>query len=79
MAHTSQGKEHALAELEKRRAEYKDRNWSEYSSRLPAGAPMYYGCIACNGPITVPESHWGSVPKMCGECRALKELDWLVQ
>jgi hypothetical protein len=76
MTATAQGKEHALAELARRRALFKDRPHID-NSRLYAGDPMYYGCIGCNAIITVPED-WLTRPKMCPECQALHDLGWLV-
>lgn len=75
MPETTQGKEHALAKLAERRV-----NPPEHvdNSSLPAGANMYYYCNACGHLAEVlPETHWGPPKKLCGECRALKDLDWL--
>lgn len=75
MPKTSEGKEVALAALAERRALNKDRKRIDNSS-LPAGSPMYFGCLSCNGIITVPEGYY-SRPKLCEECAALKEMGWL--
>ena len=72
---SSQGKEHALAKLEERR---KNQPRQIDNASLPAGSSMYYYCRSCGHSSDVlPESHWGAPKKLCGECQALKDLDWL--
>lgn len=72
---TTQGKEHALEELAKRRESNKTRarvdDW-----RLPAGSPMHFDCLTCGGEIVVPEL-WLTKPDLCRECEALKRAGWL--
>jgi len=75
MAITAQGKEAALKALKERRKKNKDKEAVD-NSKLPAGSPMYFDCIGCNGNIVVPESYM-SRPKLCGECQAMKDLGWL--
>ena len=73
---TLDGKEVALAALEKRRA-----NKPEHidNASLYAGSPMYFYCISCGHQSDVlPESYTSIPNKLCTECRALKELGWLV-
>lgn len=72
---TEQGKEAALAALQKRR-ENKPRHID--NSDLPAGAPMYFYCITCgHSSDCLPESYIGTPKRLCGECQALKDLGWL--
>lgn len=48
------------------------------NSRLYAGSPMYYYCRLCAHVAAVlPESHWGSPPKYCKECKDLKDATQL--
>lgn len=72
---TEKGKEFALKALKKRREENakKERvkNWT-----LPAGSPMYFYCLTCSEEIVVPENYI-TIPKLCRECLALKEVGWL--
>jgi hypothetical protein len=72
---TTFGKEHALRALAERRAKNRDRQPIDNSS-LYAGSPMYFGCIACNAVIAVPESYI-TRPTLCCECEAMNELGWL--
>lgn len=72
---TEQGKAVALAGLAARRARYKDAVPPDNAS-LPAGAPMFYRCIACGAPIVMPEG-WIFKPDCCGECEALVRLGWM--
>jgi hypothetical protein len=72
---TTQGKEHALKKLAERRAHNRERPLIDNSS-FPAGAPMFFPCLACGGTIAVPESYL-SKPDLCPECQALKTLGWL--
>lgn len=45
------------------------------NSRLRAGSPMYYYCRLCGHlAATLPESHWDSPPRYCGECDDLKKV-----
>lgn len=75
-AATSQGKEYALKALQSRREGNRDEDWSIRTSSLPAGSPMYFGCLGCNAAIVVPENYL-SRPNLCVECAALKEMGWL--
>lgn len=76
---TSHGKEKALTALKERRDKNKGEDWNKYSSSLTAGSPIYYGCIACNGVAEVKPENWvfGSVKKLCDECQALKDMEWM--
>jgi hypothetical protein len=72
---TTQGKEFALAQLEERR---KNQPKHIDNASLYAGSPMYYYCRSCGHESDVlPESHFGAPRKLCSECQALKDLDWL--
>ena len=73
MVATQQGKEHALAELAKRRA---NKPKLPDNSSLPAGSPMYFGCISCGAVIVLPENYL-TPQRLCIECQALTELGWL--
>lgn len=72
---TEKGKDAALAALEKRRktAPEKIDNGS-----LPAGSPMRFYCVAC-GHISdvLPESYRTPPKRLCDECQALKDMEWL--
>lgn len=75
MPWTEQGREVALAKLAERRADPPER---VDNASMPAGAPMYFYCIACGHlSDTKPESYVTPVRKLCGECAALQALDWL--
>jgi hypothetical protein len=76
MPATIEGKVKALEALAKRREANVNENWANYTSSLPAGSPMYFGCITCNAAIVVPESYLHR-PKLCFECQSLKDLGWL--
>lgn len=76
MPATSLGKEKALEALAERRKKNASENWATETLKGYAGSPMYFGCLTCNGCISVPESYT-SRPKFCSECTALKELGWL--
>lgn len=76
MPATTQGKEAALAALQERRAKYKNENWRIKTEALPAGSPMYFGCLTCNAPIEVPEMYT-TKPDLCFECQSLRKLGWL--
>ncbi len=77
---TEKGKAFALEALAKRRARAEKEEKID-NSRLVAGSPMYYYCAGC-GLLsdTLPEN-WDprltQPKKLCGECRALKDLGWL--
>lgn len=75
MPATEQGREAAEAALKSRR-ETAPRKVD--NSRLPAGSPMYFYCVAC-GHLSdeKPESYTSAVKKLCGECQAMKDLGWL--
>ncbi len=75
MLATTQGKEHALAELAKRREANKDKPEFD-NSKLFAGSPMYFPCNTCGELISVPEDYV-TRPKHCRECAALIELGWM--
>jgi len=72
---TEKGKAFALKELQKRRKRNEGREKIDNGS-LRAGSPMYFYCITCGEVIVVPEDYT-SRPKLCPECRALKDLGWL--
>lgn len=72
---TTQGKAAALAALAKRRKANKTRERIDNSS-LHAGSSMHFDCLGCGGDIVVPENYIVR-PKLCGECKALKDLGWL--
>jgi len=72
---TTLGKEAALAALRQRR-ENKPTPIDDTS--LPAGSPMHFYCISCGHIAEVaPESYTWAPKKLCGECKALQDLDWL--
>jgi hypothetical protein len=73
---TTQGKAKALEALAERRKVNAKENWGTLTSSLPAGSPMYFGCITCNAAIVVPESYLHK-PSLCNECQILKDLGWL--
>lgn len=73
---TTQGKEFALEQLRLRREKNKGKEHIN-DSRLPAGSCMHYYCISCDTVMTLPELHTCAAPKLCDECKALKELGWL--
>ena len=73
---TTRGKEFALEELRLRREKNKGQEHID-DSKLYAGSPMHYYCIACDTVMTLPESHICAAPKLCDECVALKSLGWL--
>lgn len=75
---TEQGKAFALQKLATRREENESKPRIK-NQELPAGSPMYYYCKSCGALAdTKPENWFGSLPKkICDECQALKDLDWL--
>lgn len=73
---TTKGKDVAIAELVKRRANQPEKI---DNSKLYAGSPMHYYCKACGHLAeTLPESHFSRPKQLCEECQALKDLGWLV-
>jgi hypothetical protein len=74
---TTKGKEAALKALRERRILNKDIERIRNDS-LPAGAPMYFYCVACGGLIIVPESYV-TKSNLCGECETMKKLGWLTE
>lgn len=75
MLATSKGKEYALTKLRERRQKNEGREPFDNGS-LYAGQPMYFPCDACGDNIRHPEDYLTRV-RLCAECQALKELDWL--
>lgn len=74
---TQKGKEFALQALRQRREKNAKKKKIDNAS-LPAGSPMYFYCISCAGLAdTKPEGYITPPKKLCGECRALKDLGWL--
>lgn len=73
---TTQGKQHALKELKKRRKVNMGKK-KVNNLQLHAGSPMYYYCKSCDESMILPEDHTCPVPVLCDECRALKQLGWL--
>lgn len=75
---TLRGKEFALQELVRRREENATKEQIDNGS-LYAGSPMYFYCIVCGALADkLPENYFLSTPKkLCAECQALKDLDWL--
>lgn len=73
---TTEGRARALEALAERRQDNRGAHCRAETERLPAGSPMYFGCIACNGCIQVPEDYL-TRPKLCRECDALRECGWL--
>ena len=72
---TEQGKTAAISALEKRRS---NRPEKIDDSRLPVGAEMHFYCISCGHLAgTMPESYTSNPPKLCDECKAMKDLGWL--
>jgi uncharacterized OB-fold protein len=72
---TTDGKEAALKALAERRANKPEQI---DNAALPAYSPMYFYCKACGHLSDVlPESYINPPKKLCEECRALKDLDWL--
>jgi len=77
MVHTTKGKKVALKELDKRRKENAKKEKID-SSALPAGSPIYFYCISCDGLADqLPENYVCPPKKLCDECQALKDLGWL--
>jgi hypothetical protein len=73
---TTQGREHAVAALTARREANKDKIYD--NSIAPAGSPMYFACISCNGVAeSCPESYTWIPRKLCKECQAMKDMGWL--
>ena len=72
---TTQGKDIALAALATRREKNKTRERINNSS-LYAGSSMHFDCNGCGADILVPENYI-TRPKLCSECRALKDCGWL--
>ncbi len=74
---TTNGKEFALKVLEERR---KNKPKKVDNAALYAGSPMYFYCGSCGHESDVlPESYTCTPKRLCGECKALKELGWLDQ
>ena len=74
---TTEGKEHALECLRKRREENAGKDQINNAS-LYAGSPMYYYCKSCSGLAEVlPESHISSPKQLCDECQDLEDRGWL--
>jgi hypothetical protein len=73
---TKGGKEYALKKSQERIEKNKGKDWGQLTRDLPAGAPMYFGCIRCNAGIEVPENYLER-PELCPECEALKACGWL--
>ena len=73
---TSGGKEYALQKLHERIKENVGTDWDAKTRDLPAGAPMFFGCIRCNAKIEVGENYLER-PTLCDECQALKDCGWL--
>lgn len=72
---TEQGKAAAINALEERRAN-KPKQIDD--GDLPVGSPMHFYCIACGHSAgTLPESYTSDPPKLCDECKAMKDLGWL--
>ena len=72
---TTQGKAVALVALAKRREHNKTRKRVD-NGLLPAGSSMHFDCWGCGDDIVVPENYI-TRPKLCSECRAMKDLGWL--
>lgn len=47
------------------------------NATLPAGFPMYFGCVSCNETIEVPEDYLPPRRKLCGQCQDLQDIGWL--
>lgn len=72
---TTQGKEVALADLRRRRA---NQPVPIDNASLPAGSPMYFYCVSCGHVAEVkPENYITAVRRLCPECQALKDMGWL--
>lgn len=77
MLATVQGKEYALSKLKERRLASKTMPRID-NGKLYAGSPMYYYCICCGDLAAIlPEAHLEPPPRLCPECQAMKDLDWL--
>lgn len=70
------GKEYALQKLQERIKDNAGTDWDEKTRDLPAGAPMFFGCVRCNAKIEVSENYLER-PTLCDECQALKDCGWL--
>lgn len=72
---TEQGKPAALKALEDRRNNKPERI---DNSSLYAGSSMTFYCVSC-GHISdvLPENYMSPPAKLCGECKAMKDLGWL--
>jgi hypothetical protein len=75
MIATRQGKKAALAALAIRRATNEHREPFD-NSKLHAGEPMYFPCIACGDDIRHNEDYLTRT-RLCVECQALKDCGWL--
>lgn len=74
---TGQGKKEALAALESRRAQSAKTKKIDNAS-LHAGSPMYFYCASCGvNHAVLPELYVTPPPKLCEECKALKDCGWL--
>ena len=72
---TTRGRDYALVCLAWRRANRPDQ---VDNGKLHAGSPMYYYCKSCGHLADrLPETHMTVPRSLCGECQALKDLDWL--
>jgi len=75
MSTTTRDKEMGLAALAQRRA---NQPVQINNGRLPAGAPMYFYCVACGHLAdTKPENYTTPVAKLCEECEELHVAGWL--
>ena len=77
MPATEKGKKFALNALADRRKENEGKKKID-NSDLPTGSPMYYYCKACGSLADkLSELHTSTPKKLCDECQALQNLDWL--
>lgn len=76
---TEKGKKFAIKSLHERRAKSLTDTKVNNAS-LPAGFPIYYYCISC-GQVseTVSETYVTSPRKICTECQAMIDLNWLTE
>lgn len=72
---TTQGKEAAVNALKERRNSKPEQI---DNSSLYAGSSMTFYCVSC-GHVSdvVPEGYISPPAKLCGECKAMKDLGWL--
>ncbi len=73
----TKGKKYALKALDQRRKENSKKKKID-NRDLYAGSSMYFYCKSCDGLSDVlPEDYTSKPKRLCDECQALKDQDWL--